>query len=53
MSADEVRQKLQQQGYSEVSDLRYTGSKWEAKATKDGRSVSLHFAPYSGEVSAQ
>lgn len=53
MSAEEVQEKLQQQGYSKVSDLRQVGDKWEAEVTKDGRSVSLLFDPYSGEISTR
>jgi hypothetical protein len=53
MTADHVRQKLQQQGYSNVSDLRQEGDKWAGKATKDGRSITFHFDPHSGEVSTR
>jgi hypothetical protein len=51
VSADEVRDRLTQLGYSNISELRQAHNGWEANATKDGRAVALTFNPHTGVVS--
>lgn len=41
MSEDQVRNLLRQQGYSDVSSVRKEGDKFEAKAMKDGKAVTI------------
>jgi Peptidase propeptide and YPEB domain len=50
MTEAELRQELQRQGYSNVSDVRKKGDGFEAKAMKDGKRVSLDVDAKTGKV---
>lgn len=48
-----VEQLLQQEGYSEVSDLNLEGDTYNAKAQKDGQEASVQVDAATGEISQQ
>lgn len=50
LNEDEIRQKLREEGYQEVTELRLQGPSYEAKAVKDGRSVNLTVDARTGSV---
>lgn len=50
LNEDQIRQKLLEEGYSEVTELRLQGPSYEAKATKDGRNVNLTVDARTGSV---
>lgn len=50
LDEDQIRQKLREEGYSEVTELRLQGPSYEAKATKDGRSVNLTVDARTGSI---
>jgi len=53
MSEAEVRQELEKQGYTRVSDVKKKGNHYEAKGVKDGKTVSLNVDAKSGKVVAR
>lgn len=53
MSEAEVRQELENQGYSNISNLKKKGTHYEAKGMKDGKTVSLNVDSKSGKVVAR
>jgi hypothetical protein len=53
MSEAEVRQELQNQGYTNISNLKKKGTHYEAKGMKDGKNVSLNVDAKSGKVVAR
>lgn len=50
LSERDIREKLQVDGYSGVSDLKREGNKYSAMATKDGRKVRLSVDARTGAV---
>ena len=52
-SESDVRQQLQKEGYTSVSDIKKQGDKWEAKAMKDGKSTTVSVDAQTGRVSTQ
>jgi uncharacterized membrane protein YkoI len=50
LSEDEIRQKLREEGYPEVTELRLQGPSYEAKAVKDGRNVNLTVDARTGSI---
>jgi hypothetical protein len=50
LSEDEIRAKLQLEGYTNVNELQLQGVNYEAKATKDGRNVNLTVDARTGSV---
>lgn len=53
MSEAEVRQALEKQGYTRISDVKKKGDHFEAKGMKDGKAVSLNVDAKSGKVVAR
>lgn len=53
MSEAEVRQELEKQGYTRISDVKKKGDHFEAKGMKDGKTVSLNVDAKSGKVVAR
>ncbi|MFN4090052.1 MAG: hypothetical protein ACK4QW_13570 [Alphaproteobacteria bacterium] len=51
MSDDEVRSKLESEGYSDVGDLKREGQRVSTTAEKDGQKVKLHADLASGLMS--
>src|SRR5690554_3720810 len=50
MSEEEIRRKLREEGYLEVTELRLQGPSYEAKAVKDGRTVNLTVDAKTGSI---
>ena len=50
LSESDVRTKLRAEGYSSISDLKREGNKYSARATKDGRQMSLSIDARTGAV---
>jgi hypothetical protein len=50
LSEDEIRQKLREEGYLEVTELRLQGPSYEAKAVRDGRNVNLTVDARTGSI---
>ena len=50
LSEDAIREKLRQEGYPEVTELRLQGPSYEAKAVKDGRKVNLTVDARTGSI---
>jgi len=53
MSEAEVKQELQNQGYTQISNLKQKGDHYEAKGVKNGKTVSLNVDAKSGKVVAR
>lgn len=50
MSEDEIKARLQEEGYTEVGDLMLQGPSYEAKAQKDGRRFNLTVDARTGAI---
>jgi hypothetical protein len=50
LGEDEIRQKLREEGYTEVTELRLQGPSYEAKAIKDGRNINLTVDARTGSI---
>lgn len=50
MSADDLRARLEAQGYTDVADLRREGDVYRATAMRDGQAVTLQIDPETGRV---
>ena len=50
MSASDVEDKLEKQGYTQVTGVKKVGDKFEAKAMKNGKSVNVEVDPATGMV---
>jgi hypothetical protein len=50
MNEEQIRQKLREEGYSEVTELQLQGPSYEAKAIKDGRNVNLTVDARTGSI---
>jgi hypothetical protein len=50
LSEDEIRAKLREEGYLEVTELSLQGPSYEAKAVKDGRRVNLTVDARTGSI---
>ncbi len=50
MTEAEVRQELQKQGYTNVSNVKKQGEHFEANAMKDGKRVALEVDAKSGKI---
>ena len=50
MSTAEVTDKLEKQGYTQISGVKKVGDKFEAKAMKNGKAVNVEVDPATGMV---
>ena len=50
MPAEEVKQKVLQSGYSEVTKLEADDGRWEGEGIKDGQKMKFHADPKTGEI---
>jgi uncharacterized membrane protein YkoI len=50
LSEGEIKAKLQEEGYSEVTELQLQGPSYEAKALKDGRKYNLTVDARTGNI---
>lgn len=48
-----MRQKLQHEGCTCIDDIKKSGEKYQAKATKAGKQVTLDIDARTGHVSSQ
>jgi predicted RNA binding protein YcfA (HicA-like mRNA interferase family) len=53
VSEAELRKELERLGFTNVRDIKQKGSNIEAKATKDGKRVSLNIDTNTGRVTAR
>jgi hypothetical protein len=53
LSEADVRQELEKQGYTRVSDVKKKGDRFEAKGMKDGKQVSVNVDAKTGKVVAR
>lgn len=50
LSEGEIKAKLQEEGYTEVTELQLQGPSYEAKALKDGRKYNLTVDARTGNI---
>ena len=50
LNEQQIRDKLREEGYAEVTELRLQGPSYEAKATRDGREVNLTVDARTGSI---
>ena len=50
MSEEEIRDRLKDQGFADVTGLRREGDAYQATAKTDGKLVTLRIDPNTGEV---
>lgn len=50
MGEEEIRSRLRDQGFADVTDLRLEGEAYQATAMKDGKLVTLQIDPKTGQV---
>jgi uncharacterized membrane protein YkoI len=50
LNEDQIREKLREEGYVEVKELRLQGPSYEAKAVRDGRNVNLTVDARTGSI---
>jgi uncharacterized membrane protein YkoI len=50
LNEDEIKAKLQEEGYTEVTELQLQGPSYEAKAHKDGRRYNLTVDARTGNI---
>jgi uncharacterized membrane protein YkoI len=50
LSESEIKAKLQEEGYTEVTELKLQGPSYEAKALKDGRKYNLTVDSRTGNI---
>lgn len=50
LSEDEIRQRLEKDGYSSITEIRRQGPSYEAKAVRDGKPVNLTIDARTGSV---
>jgi hypothetical protein len=50
MSSEQVTQRLQAAGYSNITGLQADDGHWEGKGVKDGKIMEFHLDPKSGAI---
>lgn len=50
LSEEEIRQRLEKDGYSSITEIRRQGPSYEAKAVRDGKPVNLTVDARTGSV---
>ena len=50
MPREQIRQKLQEAGYTEITELQADDGHWEGEGVKGGKRVEFHLDPNSGAV---
>lgn len=50
MPREQIRQKLQEAGYTEITELEADDGHWEGEGVKGGKRVEFHLDPNSGAV---
>jgi uncharacterized membrane protein YkoI len=50
MPADQVKAKLMQSGYSEVTKIEADDGRWEGEGVKNGQKLEFHADPKTGAI---
>ena len=50
MPADQVKAKLMQSGYSEVTKIEADDGRWEGEGVKNGQKMDFHADPKTGAI---
>jgi uncharacterized membrane protein YkoI len=50
MPADQVKQKLMQSGYSQITELKADDGRWEGEGVKNGKKMDFHADPKTGAI---
>lgn len=50
MPAEQVKQKVVQSGYTEVTKLEADDGKWEGEGVKNGKKMDFHADPKTGAI---
>jgi hypothetical protein len=50
MPAEQVKQKIMQSGYTQVTKLKADDGRWEGEGVKDGRKMDFHADPKTGQI---
>jgi len=53
MPAEEVKQKVLQSGYSEVTKLEADDGRWEGEGIKNGQKMDFHADPKTGAITSE
>ena len=53
MPAEEVKQKVLQSGYSEVTKLEADDGRWEGEGIKNGQKMDFHADPKTGVITSE
>lgn len=53
MPPDQVTQKLEAAGYSNITGLHADDGHWEGKGVKNGKITEFHVDPHTGELSKE
>ena len=48
MPAEQVKEKVMQSGYTQVTKLKADDGRWEGEGVKDGRKMDFHADPKTG-----
>lgn len=50
MPAEQVKQKLMQAGYSQITELKADDGRWEGEGVKNGQKMDFHADPKTGAI---
>jgi hypothetical protein len=50
MPAEQVKQKLTQAGYSQITELKADDGRWEGEGVKNGTKMEFHADPRTGAI---
>ncbi|ABD87342.1 PepSY domain-containing protein [Rhodopseudomonas palustris] len=50
MPAEQVKQKLMQSGYTQITDLKADDGRWEGEGVKNGKKMDFHADPKTGAI---
>lgn len=53
LTLEQVKQKLTDAGYTEISELEADDGQWEGEGTKNGQMMDFHIDPHSGEFTKE
>jgi hypothetical protein len=50
MPAEQVKEKVMQSGYTQVTKLKADDGRWEGEGVKDGKKMDFHADPKTGQI---
>ena len=53
MPAEQVKQKVLQSGYTQVTKLEADDGRWEGEGIKDGKKMDFHADPKTGVITSE